>query len=39
MGDALVAGGLDHGSAMEINPIDMILFAIGITLMAMWLDR
>jgi hypothetical protein len=30
---------MDHGASMEITPIDLILFAVGVALLAMWMDR
>ena len=39
MGNPLGAGCMDYGGAVEITPIDMILFSMGIALMAMWMDR
>lgn len=39
MGNALVAGRLDNGGTVEINPIDFVLLAMGICLLFMWLDK
>ncbi len=39
LGNPLVAGGVDHGTGMEINPIDFVLLALAIALFALWCDR
>jgi len=39
MGDPLGIGCMDHGATMEISPIDMVLFAIFVALLALWMDR
>ena len=39
LGYALGAGRMDHGASVEINPIDLILLAMGAMLIAMWLDK
>ena len=36
---ALGVGCMDHGATMEVGPTEMLMFAIGIALMAMWMDR
>jgi hypothetical protein len=36
---ALGVGRMDHGATMEVGPTEMLMFAIGVALMAMWMDR
>jgi hypothetical protein len=35
----LGVGRMDHGASMEVGPTEMLMFAIGVALMAMWMDR
>jgi hypothetical protein len=30
---------MDHGASMEVGPTEMLMFAVGVALMAMWMDR
>ena len=39
LGNPLGIGRMDHGTAMEIAPIDFILLAMFVALVMMWLDK
>ena len=39
LGNPLGFGGMDHGTGMEINPIDFVILALAIALFALWCDR
>ena len=39
LGNPLGVGRMDHGTAMEIAPIDFVLLAMLVALVMMWLDK
>jgi hypothetical protein len=37
--NTLGVGRMDHRATMEVGPTEMLMFAIGVALMAMWMDQ